>query len=450
MRALVVGGGLVGSTLAGRLARDQHDVVVVERDRECLEGLAEDLDVQVVPGNGTSVEVLRNAGIAECDALFACTASDEVNMVVALVGSALFKVPRVVARLRDREHEASFRAIAQRLSGEHACINPDQAAVEKIMSLLPVPGATDVVNFLDGRLLIAGFPIPAGSDFEGLLLSHLRLLFPSPPVLAVAIRRGENSFVPHGEDEFRAGDLAYFAVDPQELDNVLRLLGVRRGSEERVMIAGATRVGVEVARRLEAANVAVTLFEDDVGVAAETAAQLQRAVVVHALATDRDVLEEEGIERASAFVACTDDSSLNVMASLLARRLGAARAFSLVDNPALARIVGELGIDAVISPRLLTVGLAVQFVRRGRVRAAAALMEDLVELVEVEVESGSRLVGPPLSELGLPRGTLVAALLRGKSLIVPGGSERILVGDRALLITTTSRAAELDAFVGGR
>lgn len=450
MRALVVGGGLVGSTLAARLARDRHDVVIVESDRERVQGLAEDLDVQVVPGDGTAVDVLRQAGIDECDALFACTSSDEANMVVALIGSALFRVPRVVARLRDRSHEASFAAIAQRLGGEHVCLNPDQAAVEKVLSLLPVPGAVDVVTFLDGRLIIAGFPIPAGSDFEGLLLSHLRLLFPSPPVLAVAIRRGEESFVPHGEDEFRAGDLAYFAIDPHELGNVLKLLGVRRGSDERVMIAGASRIGLELAQRLEARSEAVTLFEDDLAVAEAAAAQLKRSVVVRALATDREVLEEEGVERTSAFVACTDDSSLNVMACLLARRLGAARAFALVDNPALTRIVGELGIDAVVSPRLLTVGLAVQFVRRGRVRAAAALMEDLIELVEVEVESGSRLVGLPLAELGLPRGTLVAALLRGRNLIVPAGSDRILVGDRALLITSTARAGELDAFVGGQ
>lgn len=439
----------MGSTLAARLARDRHDVVMVESDRERLAGLAEDLDVQVVSGNGTAIAVLRNAGIEECDALFACTSSDEANMVVALVGSALFGVPKVVARLRDRGHEESFRAIAQRLPGEHVCINPDEAAVGKIMSLLPVPGAADVVSFLDGRLIIAGFPIPAGSDFEGLLLSHLRLLFPAPPVLAVAVRRGEESFVPHGEDEFRAGDLAYFAIDPQELNNVLKLLGVKRGGEERVMIAGATRIGLELAHRLETNHVAVTLFEPDPGVAEEAAAQLRRTVVVRALATDRGVLEEEGIERASAFIACTEDSSLNAMACLLARRLGAARTFSLVDNPALTGLVGELGIDAVISPRLLTVGLAVQFVRRGRVRAAAALMEDLVELVEVEVESGSRLVGPPLAALGLPRGTLVAALLRGKSLVVPTGADRILVGDRALLITSTARAGELDAFVSG-
>lgn len=449
MRALVVGGGLVGSTLAAKLSRDRHDVVVVEQDPALLREISDDMDVQTVAGNGTTVDVLRRAGIEDCDTLFACTSSDEANMVVALIGSAIFKVPRVVARLREPDHEESFRAISQRIPGEHVCLNPDQATVEKVLSLLPVPGAVDVAPFFDGRLVIAGFPIARGSDFEGLLLSHLRLLFPTPPVLVVAVRRGERWFVPHGEDEFRADDLVYFAVDRSELSNVLELVGVRRTEEERVMIAGASRVGMGLARRLERLGTPVTLIEEDRAVAERAAGELDSAMVIHGAATDRPLLEEEGIERVAAFVACTEHHQLNVVAGLVAQRAGAARCFAMVDDPTLAGLVGELGIDAMISPRLLTVGLAVQFVRIGRVRAAAALMEDVIELMEAEAGADSRLCRAPLAALGLPRGVLVAALMRGDRLIVPAGRDRIEPGDRVLLITTSERAGELDAFLGG-
>jgi len=447
VRALIVGGGEVGSTLAARLSRAGHDVVVVEQAAAKLAALADRLDVQTVAGNGTTVDTLRRAGIEACDILFACTSSDEANMVTALVGSAVFRVPRVVARLRDPDHEASFRVLAERLPGEHLCLNPDIAAVNKILSLLPVPGAVDVASFLDGRLFIAGFPIAASSELAGLLLSHLKLLFPAAPVLAVAIRRGEQWLIPHGSDEIRAGDQVYLALDPAELENVLGLLHARRGQERSVHVAGATRIGLALAQQLETSLFNVTIFDEDEGRCANAAALLSRATVIRGSATDSERLEEEGVGRVAAFVAVSDNPQLNVVAALLARRLGAARAFALVDDPVLSALVGELGIDAVISPRLLTVGLAVQFFRRGKVRAAAALMEDVIEIVEVEVPERGRLTRAPLAELGLPRGALVAAILRGGRLIVPRGEDALLPGDRTLLITTTERAVMLDQFL---
>ncbi len=445
MDAVVVGGGLVGSTLAERLSQDGHSVTVVEQSASQLRSLSDHLDVATVHGSGSSVDALRRAGIESCDVLFACTSSDEVNMVVALMGAAIFKVPRVVARLRAPEAEASFQVIADKLPGEHVSLNPELAAVEKILSLLPVPGAVDVSPFLDGRLLIAGFPIRQGSDFGGLLLSHMRLLFAEAPVMVVAIRRGSVWIVPHGDDEIRVGDLVYFALDRAEMTNVLALLGARPTTDRRVLIAGATRIGVAVAQRLEAKGTVVTLVEADEAACREAAATLQRAMVVQGSPTDRALLEEEGTPHAAAFIACTDDHQVNVVASLLARRLGAAHTFALVDDPALSGLVGELGIDAVISPRLLTVGLAAQFVRRGRVRAAAALLEDHVEVVEAEITAGGRLTRGMLRDLALPRGVLVPAILRDGGLLVPRGDDRLQAGDRAVLAITAERAVELDA-----
>jgi trk system potassium uptake protein TrkA len=449
MHVIVVGGGLVGSSLAEKLAADGHDVVLVEQDRGLIAELNEQLDVQTIAGNGATVPVLLEAGIEHCDLLLATTDSDEVNMVVALVGSSLFDVSKVVARLRDPGHEEGFARLARSVEADRMSINPDVAAVDRILSLLPVPGAVDVVPFFDGRLLVAGFQIRPGSEFAGLMLSHLKLLFPATPMLVVAIRRDGRWTVPHGDDEIRADDLVYFAMDPGELENVLVLLGLRRGVERRVMIAGATRIGVELAKRLEAEDVPVTLFEGGRPLCDSAAAALSSTTVVHGSPTDRELLVEEGADRADSFVAVTDDHEENVVACLLARRLGAAHTFAQVDNPALAGLIGDLGIDAIISPRLLAVGLALQFARKGRVTAVAALMEDAVEAIEAEAEPTSRLVRSPLAELGLPRGVLVAAVQRNGRILVPGGADRIEPGDKVLLIATHETAGRLDRFLEG-
>jgi trk system potassium uptake protein TrkA len=447
MKAVVVGGGLVGSTLAEKLSRDGHDVMVVEQDQELIADLNEKLDVQTINGNGATIPVLMSAGIESADLLLATTDSDEANMVVALVGSVIFKVPRVAARLRDPGHEEGFRRIAREPGEERVAINPDQASVEKILSLLPVPGAVDVVSFSEGKLLVAGFHIKPDSEFSGLLLSHLRLLFPATPMLVVAIRRDGRWRVPYGDDEIRAGDLVYFAMDPSELDNVLVLLGQPKGAEKRVMIAGATRIGIALAKRLEGDGVPVTLIDDRRPACDRAAAELSDTLVVHGSPTDRELLREEGADRVTGFVACTDSHEENVVACLLAGKMGAAHTFALVDNSALSGLVGDLGIDAIISPRLLSVSHALQFARKGRIKAVAALLEDSVEVFELEAVAGSRLVSSPLSELGLPRGILIVAVQHGDDIFIPGGDHRIEPGDHVIVAAETDMASSLDRVV---
>ncbi|HSJ95520.1 MAG TPA: NAD-binding protein, partial [Myxococcota bacterium] len=204
--------------------------------------------------------------------------------------------------------------------------------------------------------------------------------------------------------------------------------------------AGATRIGLDLARRLEAEDLQVVLIEEDAVRAREAAEELDGTLVVHGLPTDETLLEEEEIERCSTFVAVTPDFEGNLVAGLLARRLGAERAFALVDNPDLVHLIGEVAIDAIISPRLLAVSLALQHIRGGGVRSVAALLEDRIEVIEAECGALSQLVGRPLSELGLPRGVLIAALRRDGRIVVPRGGDTIEAGDAVLFVTTIEEA----------
>lgn len=450
MFVVVVGGGLVGATLAAKLAADGCDVSLVERDPVKVRQLTEELDVHVVEGNGSTARVLRRAGIEKASLVVATSDSDECNMVTGMLATAVFNVPRVVVRLRDDEHADGFAMLDRLHDGEHVRVNPEAAAVDRIASLLEVPGAADVVSLLDGRLLVAGFRISESSDFNGLNLSHMNLLFPATPTLVVAIQRDSEWIIPHGEQEIAAGDLVYFAVARAELSGILSLVGAEADESRHVMIAGASRIGLALARRLERAHTKVVLVEESPLEARRAAETLGSTLVITGQVTDQSVLEEEDIDRVSTFVAVTADHEVNLVSSLLAKKLGANRAFTLVDNPSLANLIGEVGIDAVISPRLLAIGLALQHIRRGRVRSVSALLEDKVEVIEVEAVDGSRLTSAPLAAVGLPRGILVAAMNHGDVLRVPGGGDRVEPGDQVVLITTTERAADLDQFLAKR
>lgn len=447
MKVLIVGGGLVGTTLADKLSRDGHDVSIIDQDAARVRELSDTLDAHVVEGNGATARVLRRAGIEDADLVVATTNSDEANLIAGLLASALFSVGRLVVRLRDPDHSEAFSLVNQAKPADHVCVNPVQAAVDRIAALLEVPGAVDVVSFLDDRLLVAGFRIREPSDFVGLRVCDMNLLFAETPALAVAIERGDDWLIPDGSEVIAEGDLVYFALAREHMESILGLVAVRADQRRDVMIAGATRIGLQLARRLEGRGQRVVLIEEDAERARRAAEELQQTTVIHGSVTRQALLEEEEIERISTFVAVTGEHETNLVAGLLAKRLGAGRALVLVDNPELVDLVAQLDLDAIISPRLLVIGITLQHILGGRVRSVAQLLEDRIEVVEAEVGQRSALTQGPLSEVKLPRGVLVAALARGDQLLVPRGSDRVEAGDRVLLITTTESEPKLARFL---
>ncbi len=447
MQILIVGGGLAGSTLAGKLSQDGHDVSLVDADPDSVRKFGDRLDIQVTEGNGATASVLRRAGIEKADLVVATTNSDEVNMCVSLLASYLFGVARIVARIHDGAHAETFNLINKDHPAEQICVNTDSAAVDRIAALLEVPGAVDVNAFMEDQLLVAGFKIRPESDFVGLRVSDMNLLFAGTPTLAVAIHRRDAWVIPHGEEVIETGDLVYFAIVRDQIDAVLALLGVQEDRRTAVMIAGAGRIGLDLARRLEELDVRTVLVEEDETLAKLAAEELTEAVVLHGPPTDPNLLEEEEIDRVSTFVAVTPDHEVNLVAGLLAKRLGAGRTVVLVDNPGLVELVAQIGLDAIISPRVLAIGLTLQNIRGGRVRSVAQLLEDRIEIVEAEAAKQTRLTAGPLSEIKLPRGVLAAAVKRGERLLVPRGEDQVEAGDRVLFITTSENATKLADFL---
>lgn len=447
MRIVIVGGGLVGETLAEKLSHDGHDISLVEQSPSAARALDERLDVQVVQGNGAKAPVLRAAGIEDAELVVAMSNSDETNMIVGLLAASLFRVSHIVVRLRDPEHMEGFSLVSRDHPFEHVCVDPEAAAVDRIAALLQVPSALDVVEFMDGRLVMAAFRIGPDSDFVHQPVAFMALAFAGTPAVVAAIDRGGEWIVPHGDEEIHPDDIVYFAIAREHLEDVVSLVGVSEERRRTIMVAGAGRIGLSLAQRLEGTESRVVLIEQDPELARAAADQLESALVVRGRATDRALLEEEDVDRVATFVAATPDHEINLVAGLLAKRLGAARAFALVDNPALVNLMGDVGIDAIISPRLLAIGLTLQHIRGAGVRTVAPLLEDRVEVVEAEAVKGSPITRASVAEVGLERGVLIAALLRGDELLLPSGEDRVEPGDLVLMIATTDQAPKIARYL---
>jgi trk system potassium uptake protein TrkA len=447
MRIVIVGGGLVGETLAEKLANDGHDISLVESEASTARGLDERLDVQVIQGNGAKAPVLRAAGIEEAELVVAMSNSDETNMIVGLLAASLFRVSHIVVRLRDPEHMEGFSLVSREHPFEHVCVNPEAVAVDRIASLLEVPSALDVVEFMDGRLVMAAFRIGPESDFVDQPVAFMALAFAGTPAVVAAIDRSSDWIVPGGDEEIRADDIVYFAIAREHLDDVVSLVGVSEERRRTVMVGGASRIGITLAKRLEAGETRVVLIEQDPVLAQAASDQLDSTLVVCGRVTDQSLLEEVDVDRVATFVAATPDHEINLVSCLLAKRLGAARAFSLVDNPALVNLMGDIGIDAIISPRLLAIGLTLQHIRGAGVRSVAPLLEDRVEVVEAEAVKGSPITRAPISEVGIERGILIAALRRGDELLLPSGADHVEAGDLVLMISTTDQASKVTRYL---
>lgn len=447
MKILIIGAGKMGSAITRQLADEGHDITVVDSDGEKIQTISDMYDVITLQGNGESFEVLRTAGVKEMDLLIAASGDDAVNLVCSVAGRYL-GAKEAVIRVKDPEYTREREMLSQGF-GVSASFNPDLETASEIARILQFPMAARVETFARGQAELIEYRIPADSPLHGLPMKELRSRFRAQ-VLICAVERDDSVFIPKGDFVLLSGDRISIAGPRTELRHFFNAVGSSQKSIRSVVLMGGSRIAVYLSRQLIPTGIDVTIIEKDRARCEELCTLLPDATVICGDGSKEEVLVEEGIRTTDAFVALTGYDENNIIISMYASNLGVGKVVCKVSDDHFANMLQKSALDTFVCPKLLAASELARYVRAlqnaqdSSVESLYQLIDNQVEALEFTVGADSALAGKPLMQLKIAPDVLIAAVLHGREVSIPGGMTVIESGDRAVVVTTRSGLRSLD------
>lgn len=441
MRIVILGAGQVGGTLARNLAREDNDITLIDMDEDRLRDLQHRIDIKTVQGCASHPNILIEAGIQQADMLIAVTNSDEVNMMGCQIAYSLFRTPNKIARIRSRHYYQYPELFCNDHVPVDVCISPEKLVTEHIVNLIDYPGASQVLDFSEGRVLLVTIKPQAGGIMVGKTIRQLDQHLSAIEAGVVAIFR-DNIAIPLQDDCVIAkGDDVLFIASPQAIQQVLIALGRYTHPNRRIIIAGGGHIGTKLAQTLET-RYRIKVIDHNLHRASNLASQLHKATVLQGDIADRDLLINENIEFTDVFCAVTNDDEANIMSCLQAKRLGARHAMTLVNRNAYVDLINDSTIDHAISPQLITIGSILTKLRRGNMVKVHRLQNDDAEAIELIIsgdEHSSQVIGRRLDQIDLPPSCFIAAIVRGEKVNIANAELVLAPDDHVILLLLQKR-----------
>lgn len=429
MRIVIAGAGKLGYSIAQLLAEDQFDVVVVELDSKRKEVVQNSLDVLAIEGSACSPTIFNDPDVRDADVLIACTDSDEVNMITCMMAKSS-GIKHTVARIRNVEYAIHSPEMLHNEMQIDLILNPERITAAEIDHILMTPSALNVDNFGEGKVRMFEAKLKANSPYINVPLKHL--VIPNDILVAMLFRK-HKMIIPRGDDYLQPGDNVYFVGKYDVIKRFEENFSDTYEKLEKAMIIGAGRTGRFLAPLLEKQGLLVKVIEKNKERCQMLASQLERGLVLCGDGTDIDLLTEEGVAEADVVVCITEDDKLNLLLALLAKHLGAKKTIVRVARNEYIELMEKVGVDIVLSSRLLSAGEVLQFVRKGGIVSVSLLEGAQAEAIELIIGENSEVTGRSLREIDLPRECLVCAVVRDGEAHIPNGDTVLLANDRIIL-----------------
>jgi trk system potassium uptake protein TrkA len=447
LKIVIIGAGKVGHKLAQQLAKENHDIVVIDIDPSATSSLANSEDVMCITGNAAEYDIQVEAGVQDCDLVIACTDSDELNMLCCL----LYKnqgAAKTIARVRSPEYIKQIQYISDAM-GLSMYINPEMEAAQAISRVLIFPAANSVETFAKGKVELVEFTLEDSNPLIDMSLKKIHKTY-SNKVLLCAVQRGDDVFIPDGDTVLKKADRIYVASSRQNIHEFFSEIGILATPVRSVMIVGGGKLGYYLASLLTKRGIKVKVVEENQTRCDELSEKIPGLIVIKGDGTDQELLEEERIAGYDAFVSLTGMDEINIILSLYAKSRNVGKAISKVTQIDFTDMLMDLGIESAISPKDITANIILSYVRalhnsreKSRVESLSFLVGGKVEALEFRVSGDDAFLNVPFKDLAITKGCLVASIVRGTDSIIPGGSDCIRKDDDIIIVTTNSQISSL-------
>ena len=436
MKIIILGAGQVGISTAEILAKEDNDITLIDNVASQVEGLQDRLDIRTIVGSASHPSVLEQAGGPDADLILAVTDQDEVNMAACQVAYTLFRTPKKIARIRSVEYLTHREIFSDDSIPVDVIISPEQLITQHVLHLIEYPGALQVVDFAGGKIQLVGLKAYHGGPLVGRELRTIREDLPTVEARVAAIYRHDRPIIPEGDTIIEPNDEVFIVAAAPHIPIVMSEFCAVEAPGQNIMLVGAGKIGLQLARTLEQNNYQVKLVEHGAERARQVAEQLDATIVLRGDAADEDLMLQENIDAMDVFCSLTNDDEANILSAMLAKRLGAHRAMALINRSAYVDLIESSVLDVAISPSLITVGSLLTHVRRGDTIAVHSLRRGAAEAIETIAHgdaTSSSVVGRRIEEISLPSGTRVGALLRNQEVIIPHHDTVIEAEDHVIL-----------------
>ena len=451
MKIIVNGCGKIGTTILANLVAEGHDVTAIDTNPEVIQKLTNIYDVIGVCGNGADSDILSEANAKNNDLIISTADSDEINMLSCFLAKRM-GTKNTVARVRNPEYNDKSLAFLRQNLEISLIINPELMASHELFNALKLPSAYKIEPFSVRNFEIVEFKIKEDSVLDGLKIYELRNKFKSK-FLICAVQRGEEAYIPHGNFTLLAGDKIGVTGSVNEILHFFNELGIKRTAIKKVMILGASKTAVYLAKKLCQIGNSVTIIDKNRQKCEEISAELPKALVVNGDGSSQELLIEEGIESVDAVVSLTGLDELNVLISSYASSKNVPKVITKINRQELIPLAEHWGLDTVVSPRKTISNIVVGYARAlenskdSSVETLYKLMEDMVEALEFTVKDGLDFLNVPFKELKLKENILIAGIIRDRKTIIPSGEDVLLSGDKVVILAANQRINNLSDII---
>lgn len=454
MRIIIVGCGKVGKTIAGELSQEKHDVTVIDSSQDAIDDVTTEYDVMGVVGNGASYSVQKEAGIDNSDLLIAVTESDEINLLCCLFAKKA-GLRSTIARVRNPQYRNEVAFIKEEL-GLSMAVNPEFDAATEIARVLRFPTVNKIDTFAKGRVELLRFTIPEGSVLANHTLIEISKMTRSEVLICAVIRGDEEVTIPKGNFVLKEKDTICIIAGPLAAKEFFKRIGHDTHQVKDTMIVGGGRVAYYLAEQLIKMGIAVKIIERDRDRCQVLSELLPKASIINGDSNNQDVLLEEGIEKAEAFVSLTGIDEGNVFLSLFAKKYSKAKVVTKINRLDYDDIINTFNLGSIVSPKSITADYILSYVRAkqnsigSNVETLYKIIENKVEALEFKVTENIPQTGIPLQSLQIKENILVGCVNRNGKVQIANGQTTIEVGDTVIVITTQTGLHDLkDIFKNG-